>query len=152
METKTPHERLSNDLKTAMKARDAERMATLRMAISAMSYRRIERNAELTVDEQEDVLRKQVKQRDDAITEYTKAKRADLADKEGRERVILMEYLPPELSEAELRRQVDELLKPLAPQAKFGDAMKVVMPALQKKANGKAIGEAVKAALAARAS
>ncbi len=151
MESKSPHARLSDDLKVAMKARDAERMATLRLAISAMSYRRIERHAELSADEQEDVLRKQVKQRDDSIVEYRKAQRGDLADKEARERAILLEYLPPELSAEELRSQVGALLANVGPDAKFGDAMKIVMPALQKKANGKAIGEAVKAALAGRA-
>jgi len=133
-----------------MKARDAERTATLRMAISAMNYRRIERNAALTPEEQEDVLRKQVKQRDDSIEEFTKAGRAELADKERREREIIKEYLPAELSEAQLQAEVHSILAGLAPDAKFGDAMKAVLPVVGKRANGKAIQEAVKTAMAKR--
>jgi uncharacterized protein YqeY len=148
MENKAIVDRLSDDLKAAMKARDTERMATLRMAISAMNYRRIERNEQLSPDEQQDVVRKQVKQRDDSIAEYAKAGRQDLADKELREREILKEYLPPEMTEAQLQAEVGKIVATLAPDAKFGDAMKAVMPALQKKANGKAIQDAVKAAMA----
>ncbi|MBV8170992.1 MAG: GatB/YqeY domain-containing protein [Candidatus Eremiobacteraeota bacterium] len=142
--------RLSEDLKTAMKARDADRVATLRMAISAMNYRRIERNAALTPEEQEDVLRKQVKQRDDSIEEFTKAGRSELADKERREREIIKEYLPAELSTSQLQSEVAAIVAGLAPDARFGDAMKAVLPVLGKRANGKAIQEAVKTAMAQR--
>lgn len=141
-------DRLSDDLKSAMKARDAERVATLRMAISAMNYRRIERNEQLGADEQEEVLRKQVRQRNDSIGEYTKAGRKDLADKELREREILKEYLPAELSAEQLQAEVSKIVSRLGPDAKFGDAMKAVMAVLQKRADGKAIQEAVKAAMA----
>jgi uncharacterized protein YqeY len=150
MEEKSIIDRLSDDLKVAMKARDTDRMATLRMAISAMNYRRIERNSALSKEEQEDVLRKQVKQRDDSIAEFTKGARKDLADKELREREILKEYLPPELSAQQLQAEVSGILAGLGPEAKFADAMKAVMPVLQKRANGKAIQEAVKAAMAGR--
>jgi len=120
-------DRLNTDLKGSMKARDAERTSTLRMAISAIKYRQIERNAELSEEEQLDVLRKQVKQRDDAIEEYRKAGRADLADKEARERAILEEYLPARMSGEALRTEIRTLLAPLAADAKFGDAMKTAM-------------------------
>jgi len=135
-----------------MKARDAERTSTLRMAISALKYRTIERNAQLSEDEQLDVVRKQVKQRDDSIEEYRKAARQDLADKELREREILETYLPARMSAEELRAQVRSALGPLAADAKFGDAMKLAMAALKDRADGKAIGEAVKAEMAARSS
>jgi len=150
MEHKSIVDRLSDDLKTAMKSRDADRVATLRMAISAMNYRRIERMSALTDEEQEDVLRKQVKQRDDSIAEYTKGGRADLADKEKREREILKEYMPAEMSAQQLQAEVQSIISGLGPDAKFGDAMKAVIPALGKRANGKAIQEAVKAAMASK--
>ncbi|HZV79690.1 MAG TPA: GatB/YqeY domain-containing protein [Candidatus Binatus sp.] len=150
MEDTSIVDRLSSDLKAAMKARDADRMATLRMAISAMNYRRIERNAALTPEEQEDVLRKQVKQRDDSIEEFTKAGRTELADKERREREIIKEYLPAELTADQLQAEVHSILAGLAPDAKFGDAMKAVVPVLGKRANGRAIQEAVKTAMAKR--
>jgi len=150
MEHKSIVDRLSDDLKTAMKSRDADRVATLRMAISAMNYRRIERMSALSDEEQEDVVRKQVKQRDDSIDEFVKGGRADLADKEKREREILKEYLPAEMSAQQLQAEVQSIISGLGPDAKFGDAMKAVIPALGKRANGKAIQEAVKAAMAAK--
>lgn len=151
MENRTIVDRLADDLKAAMKARDTDRIATVRMAISAMNYRRIEALKELSPDEQEDVIRKQVKQRDDAIEEYTKAKRTDLADKEARERTILKEYLPAELSADQLRAEVAKVIAALGADAKFGDAMKSVMSVVGKRANGKQIQEAVKAAMGRKA-
>jgi uncharacterized protein len=144
-------ERLRADLKTSMKARDSERTDTIRMAISAMKYKQIDTVATLADADQEDVLRKQVKQRDDSIEQYSKAGRMDLADKESRERVILMEYLPKELSADEIRTHVDELIRSLPPDAKFPEAIKAAMTALRDKAPGKAIQEAVRAAMDARA-
>ncbi|HXW77045.1 MAG TPA: GatB/YqeY domain-containing protein [Candidatus Eremiobacteraceae bacterium] len=145
-------DRLNADLKDAMKARDAERTSTLRLAISAMKYRTIERNAELSEEEQLDVLRKQVKQRDDSIEQFTRAGRADLAGKEERERAILSAYLPARLSGDALAGEVRALIATLPGDAKMGDAMKAAMAALKDRADGKAINQAVNAALAARRS
>lgn len=140
-------DRLNADLKVAMKNRDAERLSTLRMAISAMTYRRIERNEQLSEDEQLDVLRKQVKQRDDSIEEFARGGRQDLVAKERREREILAAYMPAELSGGALREAVAAALEPLGPSPQFGAAMKAAMAALKNKANGKAIQEAVRSAL-----
>ena len=137
-------DRLNADLKTAMKERDAERLLTLRMAISAMTYRRIERNQQLSDEDQLDVLRKQVKQRDDAIEEFSKGKREDLVAKERREREILSTYLPAELSGEALQQAVAAALAPLGPAPQFGPAMKAAMAALKDRASGKAIQEAVR--------
>lgn len=143
----TTLERLNADLKTAMKARDTERLSTLRMAISAMTYRRIDLNQELTEEEQLDVLRKQVKQRDDSIDEYTRGGRSDLADKEKRERAILATYLPAELSPDALLSAVKGAIAPLGPDVQFPAAMKAAMAALKDKAGGKFIQEAVRKVL-----
>lgn len=140
-------ERLNEDLKAAMKARDTERLATLRMAISAMNYRRIERNEQLSDEEQLDVMRKQVKQREDSIVEFKRGNREDLVAKETREREILKAYLPPEMDSAALSAAVAEAVAPLGPNPQFGAAMKAAMAALKDKANGKAIQEAVRAVL-----
>jgi uncharacterized protein YqeY len=144
-------DRLHADLKASMKARDAERTDTIRMAISAMKYKQIDAMATLADKDQEDVLRKQVKQRDDSIEQYAKAGRMDLADKESRERVILMEYLPKELSADELGSRVSEIVRALPAEATFPEAIKAAMAALKDKAPGKAIQEAVRAAMDARA-
>jgi uncharacterized protein YqeY len=130
-----------------MKARDTERLMTLRMAISAMNYRRIERNGQLSDEEQLDVMRKQVKQREDSITEFKRGKREDLVDKETREREILKQYLHAEMDSGALMAAVKESLAPLGPDPQFGAAMKAAMASLKDKASGKAIQEAVRAAL-----
>jgi len=140
-------DRLSADLKTAMKERDTERLATLRMAISAMNYRRIEKSGQLGDDEQLEVMRKQVKQREDSIAEFARGGRQDLVAKETREREILKHYLPAELDAASLTQAVSELLAPLGPQPQFGAAMKAAMAALKDKASGSAIQQAVRTAL-----
>ena len=145
-------DRLNADLKAAMKNRDTERLATLRMAISAMNYRRIERNGQLSDEEQLDVMRKQVKQREDSIAEFTRGHRDDLAQKETREREILKQYLPAELDASALAAAVKEAVTPLGPNPQFGAAMKAAMAALKDKASGKSIQEAVRAVLENKAS
>jgi uncharacterized protein YqeY len=145
-------ERLNADLKTAMKARDAERLSTLRLAISAMNYRRIERSGQLSDEEQLDVMRKQVKQREDSIAEFKRGGREDLVAKETREREILTTYLPAQLSSADLMVAVRAALAPLGPDPQFGPAMKAAMAALKDKASGKAIQEAVRGVLEKKAS
>ena len=112
-----------------------------------MTYRRIERNEQLSDAEQLDVLRKQVKQRDDAIEQFSKGGREDLAAKERREREILGGYLPSELSADALRKAVADAIAPLGPAPQFGAAMKAAMAALKDQATGKAIQEAVRAAV-----
>ena len=144
-------ERLNADLKAAMKERDTERLSTLRMAISALNYRRIEKTGQLSDEDQLDVMRKQVKQREDSIAEFTRGKREDLASKETREREILKHYLPAELDAQSLASSVREALASLGPDPQFGPAMKAAMAALKDKASGKAIQEAVRAALEKKA-
>jgi uncharacterized protein YqeY len=130
-----------------MKSRDTERLSTLRMAISALNYRRIERNAPLSEEDQLDVMKKQVKQREDSITEFKRGKREDLVAKETREREILKQYLPAEMDANTLAKAVADALTPLGPNPQFGAAMKAAMAALKDDASGKAIQEAVRAAL-----
>ncbi len=97
-------EQISADLKQAMKDRDQLRIDTLRSVLSAFTYKRVETGKEeLTTEEELAAITKQVKQRNDSITEYTKANRQDLLDKEVKERDILSKYLPAQKSEAEIR-------------------------------------------------
>ena len=133
-------EAIANDLKGAMKARDQVLVDTLRSALSAFSYRRIEAGRELEENDQVDVVRKQVKQRNDSIAEYGKAGRTDLVDKETRERDILAAYLPQQKSAEEIRAVVRAALEGLAPAERTqGAAMKLVMPKLKGEADGNTI-------------
>ena len=144
-------DRLNADLKAAMKNRDTERLSTLRMAISAMNYRRIERSGQLSDAEQLDVMRKQVKQREDSISEFKRGGREDLVAKESREREILTTYLPQDLDPQALRAAVAAAIASLGPEAQFGAAMKAAMAALKDQAGGKAIQEAVRELLEKKA-
>jgi uncharacterized protein len=144
-------DRLNADLKAAMKNRDTERLSTLRMAISAMNYRRIERSGQLSDAEQLDVMRKQVKQREDSISEFKRGGREDLVAKESREREILTTYLPADLDPQALRAAVATAIAALGPDAQFGAAMKAAMAALKDQASGKAIQEAVRELLEKKA-
>nr|MBP7577589.1 GatB/YqeY domain-containing protein [Candidatus Obscuribacter sp.] len=103
-------EKLSEDLKTAMKAREQERIDTLRSVLSAFTYKRTELQKDLTDEEEMAVLAKQVKQRNDSIAEFTKGNRQELVDKETRERDILMHYMPAQKSEAEIRAMIKEII------------------------------------------
>lgn len=127
-----------------MKARDQVRVDTLRSALSAFSYRRIEAGRELEESEQIEVVRKLVKQRTDSIDEFRKGNRQDLVDKEMRERELLDALLPPQKSVDDLRPIVREAVAALPEaQRNQGAAMKVLMPRLKGEADGNTIRQLV---------
>ncbi len=137
-------DRIGADLKEAMKARDQVRIDTLRSALSAFSYRRIEAGRELEESEQIEVVRKLVKQRTDSIEEFRKGNRQDLVDKEARERELLDALLPPQKSVDDLRPIVRDAIAALPEeQRNQGAAMKVLMPALKGEADGNTIRKLV---------
>lgn len=138
-------EQISADLKQAMKDRDQLRIDTLRSVLSAFTYKRVETGKEeLTTEEELAAITKQVKQRNDSITEYTKANRQDLLDKEVKERDILSKYLPAQKSEAEIRELVRGILKGLPAESRNqGAAMKSVMPQLKGLADGNLVRQIV---------
>jgi uncharacterized protein YqeY len=141
-------ETITTDMKEAMKARDQLRIDTLRAAISAFKYKRAETGKDLNAEEEIAVLQKQVKQRNDSISEYTKAGRQELVDKETTERDILAKYLPAQKSADEIREAVSAIIAEIpADQRSQGNVMKVVMPQLKGQADGNLIREAVNDAL-----
>ncbi len=137
-------EKISADLKEAMKARDQVLIDTLRSAISALTYKHVETGNALSSEEEFAVLQKQVKQRNDSIAEYSKAGRTELAEKEARERDILAKYLPTQKSEAEIRQIVQGLIKNIPADGRNqGSVMKVVMPQLKGLADGNLVRQIV---------
>ncbi len=128
------------ELKSAMKARDQVLVDALRSALSAFSYRKIEAGRELDENDQIDVVRKQVKQRNDSIAEYAKAGRTDLVEKETRERDALAAFLPRQKSAEDIRALVRAGLESLAPgERNQGAAMKLLMPQLKGETDGNTI-------------
>jgi uncharacterized protein YqeY len=94
----------------SMKAHDEVRTSTLRLLSSAFNYEKIEKQHDLTEEEELGVIRKQAKQRRDSIEAYKKAGSEDRAQKEEAELKILQEFLPPEMSDEELGKLIDQAL------------------------------------------
>jgi len=137
-------DRIATDLKDAMKARDQVRVDTLRSALSAFTYKRTEAGTELSDADELDVVRKQVKQRNDSFTEFQKAGRQDLADKEARERDILMAYMPAQKSADEIRAVVKEIVAGLPAESRNqGAVMKAAMPQFKGVADGNLVRQIV---------
>ncbi len=127
-----------------MRARDQLRLDTLRSALSGFIYKRTEGGQELSELDELEVVRRLVKQRGDSLTEFEKAGRKDLADKERAEREILQAYLPPQRSAAQIREIVQSVLAELpADSRNAGAVMKVVMPQLRGLADGNLVRQIV---------
>jgi uncharacterized protein YqeY len=137
-------DQITTDLKDAMRARDQVRLDTLRSVISAFNYRRIEAGVDLSPEEQLAVVQRLVKQRADSIEQFGKAGRTELADKESRERDILMQYLPTQKSADEIRAIVRTALGSLPTEGRNqGAVMKLVMPQLKGVADGNLVRQVV---------
>jgi hypothetical protein len=142
-------DQISSDLKEAMKARDQVRLDTLRSVLSAFTYKRVEAGHDPTDDEQLAIVQKLVKQRNDSITEFGKAGRTELVEKETRERDILQHYLPAQKSADEVRAIVRTVLAGIPAEGRNqGAAMKVVMPQLKGLADGNVVRQIVTEELA----
>lgn len=142
-------DRIAADLKEAMRARDQLRLDTLRSALSGFIYKRSESGQEISDNDEVEVVRRLVKQRSDSETEFARAGRPELADKERREREILMAYLPAQRSAPEIREIVQSVLAELPEGSRnIGAVMKVVMPQLREVADGNLVRQIVTEELA----
>ena len=149
---------VSQQIVTAMKARDAERTGTLRLIKNALKNKAIDKRAPLTQAESEQALASMIKQRHDSIEQFTKGSRPDLVAKEAAEIVVIEEFLPKALDEAGLAKVVTEALGELEaslghkPTPKdMGPAMKAVQAKLQAaalRADGRMVSELVRKGLA----
>ncbi len=143
-------DRISEDLKAAMKAKDQVRVDTLRSALSAITYKKVETGKEPSPDEEFAALQKQVKQRNDSIAEYRKAGRNELVERETREKDILLAYLPAQKSKDEISTMVRGVIKNLGADARNqGAVMKAVMPQLKGLADGNLVRQVVEEELKA---
>jgi uncharacterized protein YqeY len=148
----TLNEKIADDLKNAMKAKDQTAMTALRALKSAVKYAAVEKLGADGVLSDPDILavvRKQLKQRRDSADQFTSGNRADLADKEIAEIAILERYLPTAMSEAEIHQLVDSVIAELGATSKqqMGQVMKVLQERSAGRADGKALSQAVGARL-----
>lgn len=145
-------EQLRTDLTTAMKARDELRMATLRMALTAIGTEEVAGDAarELTEDETLKILTREVKKRQEAATAFAGAGRAEQAAREQAEGEVLKAYLPTQLTDEELTALVADAIAETGAQGPkgMGLVMKALTPKVAGRADGGRVAAAVKAALA----
>ena len=135
-------ERLPQEIKAAMLARDADRLGTLRLLKSAIGYAQIERKNENLSDlELIAIVQKEIKKRRDAIEQYEKAGRLDSVAKEKIEMTVLESFLPPPLSSTELEQMVRDAI--LAAGATDKKSMGQVIKAVQAQAAGRADGKTI---------
>ena len=127
---------IQNDMKLAMKAREAARLSTIRLILSAFKQFEVDERSELIDVEALKILDKLAKQRRDSIEQFESANRHDLAEKEKEELALIISYLPSQLSEEE----IDKLIKEAVVTAKASSMkdMGAVMAALKPKIQGRA--------------
>lgn len=144
-------ERILNDLKTAMKNQDKEKLSVVRMIKGALQLEEINKKRDLTDDEIILVISKQIKTRKESITEFQKANRIDLIEQTEKEIEILNEYMPEQLSDDEVNNIVDQAFEIVNPQAMsdMGKIMKEITPKLSGKADMSMVSKIVKDKLSA---
>ncbi len=138
------------DLTAAMKAKDADKLSTLRMVKSNLMNRQIDKGGELTDDEIMKALQSLVKQRRDSVEQYEKAGRTELAEKEKAEITVIETYLPQGATQAEIDAAVEAAIAETGASSMkdMGTVMKATMAHLAgKTADGKMVSETVKAKL-----
>jgi len=143
-------ERITDDMKTAMRAKDSERLGTIRLLQSAMKQKEVDERIELDDAAIVAIVDKMIKQRKDSIAAFEQAARQDLVDKEKTELAVLIAYLPERLSAQELTAAVQAIVAELGATGPgdMGKVMGAVKTRLAGKADMGAVSAAVKAALA----
>lgn len=139
-------EQINQDYIIAYKSKDEAKSSLLRLLKSSMQNAEIAKKSKLTDEEIFKLIQREIKQRQDAIIEYKKGNRSDLADKDEVEINILKTYLPTELSDEELGKLVAEAISATSAQsqADFGKVMGAVMPKIAGRATGDRVSSVVK--------
>ena len=140
---------LNNDIKSAMKAKDKETLAVLRMIKTAVQAAEIDKKEELNAEEELTILAREAKQRRESLAEFVKAGRDELVAKTEAEIEIVERYLPKQLSVEEVKEVIATVAEKIGvtTQKEFGKLMGAVMQELKGKADGNVIKEQVKAHL-----
>jgi hypothetical protein len=142
-------QKLKEELKHSILARDEIKTSTLRMLLSAITYYEIQKGGagyEATDEDVISVIQKEVKQRKDSIEQFRSGGREELAQKEQQELELLQKYLPKQLSEDEISKIVDEAVRQtgVTSPEDIGKVMGVVMPKIKGKADGAVVSKIVR--------
>lgn len=138
--------KIEEDMKSALKAKDNVKLQSLRFLLSQIKNKEIDARRELKDEEIYKVIQTLIKQRKEGIEIYEKAGRVDLLEKEKKELELLESYLPKMLTDEEIERIVDELIKELnaVSSRDFGSVMKAVMAKVAGRADGSKVNQIVK--------
>ncbi len=130
-------QRIQDDVKAAMKAKDKSRLATLRLITAEIKQREVDSRAELDESQVLTILDKMIKQRRDSATQYENAGRAELAEQENSEIAIIETYLPAALSEDEIAGMIAEALQTTGASGMqdMGKVMGLLKPKMQGRAD-----------------
>ncbi len=141
--------RINEDVKSAMRSKDKPRLGVLRLITAAIKQREVDERITLNDDQVIAVLEKMIKQRKDSISQYEKAGRTELADQEAFEIGILQEYLPEQLSEAEINTLVEEAISSSGATSMkdMGKVMGMLKPKLAGRADMGAVSKIIKSRL-----
>ncbi len=144
-------QRVEQDMKDALRARDRRRLGTIRLVLSALKQREIDERIRLDDAQVIVVLDRMIKQRRDSVAQYEAAGRQDLADQESYEIGVIREYLPPALEEAEIDTLIEEAIAATgaAGPREMGKVMGYLKPRMQGRADLGAVSARVKVRLAA---
>jgi Uncharacterized conserved protein len=149
----TLKDRLVEDMKVAMKAKEEGkvRLSVIRMVRAAIKNAEIDKKIEFNDDQVIEVLAREMKQRRDSLEEFKKADRPDMVKALEEEMVVLMDYLPQQLSEGEIRQLVQESIAALGAQSlkDLGKVMGAVSPKTKGRADGKLVNQIVREMLGA---
>jgi len=140
---------VTEDMKTAMRAKDAPRLSTIRLLLAAIKQREVDERKELSDADIVSVIEKMIKQRRDSVEQYTKGNRPDLAGVEQAEIVVLQGYMPTAMSDAEVDAAIAVALAASGAKgmADMGKLMAVLKPQLAGKADMGKVSALVKAKL-----
>ncbi len=143
-------QQLTEDMKQAMKAQEKLRLGTIRLLISELKKEKIDSGKDLTPDQEIKILLSEDKKRKEAIEAYQTGNRQDLVEREQQELAIIHQYLPAQMSEAEIAEQVEEIIKSTGASGlkDLGKVMSETMKVLKGKADGKIVQNLVKEKLA----
>lgn len=147
--SQTLKNRIQEDMKTALRARDSRRLGVIRMILAAIKQREVDERTELDDAQVIATLGRLIKQRRDAIGQYQKAQRQDLVDKEAYEIGVIEAYLPPALTDEQIDRLIDEAIAATGAQSvkDMGKVMGVLKPRIQGRADMGAVSARVRARL-----
>jgi uncharacterized protein YqeY len=142
-------QQITEDMKTAMRARDTARLGAIRLLLAAIKQREVDERIELSDADVVAIIEKMNKQRRDSISQYEAAGRQDLADVEKFEMSVLQTYMPQQLSEAEISAAVAEAIAATgaAGQQDMGKVMGVLKPKLAGRADMGKVSALIKARL-----